>query len=504
MIAVSVAEVAQLLGARVVGSGDLTADVLGVVIDSRAVQAGSLFVALGGERVDGHDFVEGAFGGGAVAAITQRPVSTHTGPCLVVDDPVLALGRLARAVVDRAAVGGLSVLAITGSQGKTSTKDLLAQILEQAGPTVAPAGNLNNELGVPLTACRIDAGTRFLVSEMGARGVGHIAYLCRLTPPRVGVVLNVGHAHVGEFGSQQAIARAKGELIEAVPADGVAVLNVDDPLVWAMRDRTRAPVIAFSGLGRPAWPSAVWASGVTSDALGRHRFTVEVTDVEEAHSRAEVELGLSGRHHVVNAIAAAAAAVAVGVDLTSIAVGLSNATLRSRSRMEIHRRADDVIVINDAYNANPDSARAALDTLSQLGRARRRENAGATTWAVLGDMLELGGTAADEHVRLGRHLATVAIDRLVAVGEFAPELARGAVTGGVADDHVVVLTDKTTAAGNVVPYLQPGDTVLVKASRGLALETVAEEIWTVSAHDHQTRRGHDHPSGPVPESEDPA
>ncbi len=190
--------------------------------------------------------------------------------CLVVTDPLVALGRLARHLVDRAVTGGLQVVAITGSQGKTSTKDLLGQVLESAGPTVAPVGNLNNELGVPLTVSRIDEHTRYLVAEMGARGIGHIAYLCEITPPRVGVVLNVGQAHVGEFGGQPAIAQAKGELVEALPADGVAVLNADDPLVWAMRRRTSASVLAFSASGRPDGPG-VWASDAGQRPAGTLR-----------------------------------------------------------------------------------------------------------------------------------------------------------------------------------------------------------------------------------------
>jgi UDP-N-acetylmuramoyl-tripeptide--D-alanyl-D-alanine ligase len=492
----SVAEVAAALGAAVTGLGVTTANVSDVVIDSRAVSSGSLFVALGGGRLDGHDFVSSAFDHGAVAAVTERALPQAQGLCLVVDDAVAALGRLSRRVVDRAVAAGLRVVAITGSQGKTSTKDLLSQILEQVGPTVAPYGNLNNELGVPLTATRIDETTRFLVVEMGARGIGHIAYLCEVVPPQVGVVLNVGHAHVGEFGSQRAIAQAKGELIEALRRDGVAVLNADDPLVEAMRTRTSAPLAAFSALGEPPSPVAVWASDLIGDDLGRCRFLLHAK-ASGSYSQAQVELQLSGRHHVSNALAAAAAATAIGIDLELTAAALSRAQPRSRSRMEIHSRADGVVVISDAYNANPDSARAAVDTLAEVGRARRTSLVQVTTWAVLGDMLELGDTAADEHAALGRHLAERGIDRLVAIGEFATALARGAREGGLAEARVVVLADKSTAAQNVVPFLRPGDTVLVKASRGLALDTVAEEIWTAPPSEEPS-------PDPAAESEDPA
>jgi UDP-N-acetylmuramoyl-tripeptide--D-alanyl-D-alanine ligase len=481
------------------------AEVLDVVIDSRAVVPGSLFVALAGERVDGHDFVPVALSRGAVAVITEREIGESAGRCLVVDDAVVALGRLARSVVDRAVAAGLRVVAVTGSQGKTSTKDLLAQILEQVAPTVAPHGNLNNELGVPLTASRVTVDTRFLVVEMGARGVGHIAYLCSLTPPGVGVVLNVGQAHVGEFGSQQAIARAKGELVEALPPDGVAVLNADDPLVWPMRERTSAQALAFSARSEPAGSPSVWASDIDTDELGRCRFHLNAR-MDNSHRQVEVELRLSGRHHVDNAVAAAAAALALDIDLTVIAAALSVARLRSRSRMELHARADDVVVINDAYNANPDSARAAVAAAVQIGRARRLRQPSARVWAVLGDMLELGETATDEHVALGRYAADQGVDRLIAVGEFAADLAAGAVEVGMDGNHVVLLDHKSSVAQNILDYLQPGDTVLVKASRGLALETVAEQIWTAPPAQSPQSAGSAGPTEPSTEveSKDPA
>lgn len=471
----SVAEVAAVLGTTVTGEGDPDARVLDVVVDSRTVGPGTLFVAIVGERFDGHDFLPVVFAAGAVAAVTSRVPAMRSGLYLVVEDPVAALGRLSRYVVDTASARGLRVVGLTGSQGKTSTKDLLAQVLEPVGPTVAPYGNLNNELGVPLTATRVEADTRFLVVEMGARGLGHIAYLCHLTPPQLGLVLNVGHAHLGEFGSQQAIARAKGELVEALPPDGMAVLNADDPLVWAMRSRTAAPVTAFSTEGEPDWPRALWSSAVAADELGRCRFELHSRDVE-SEARAEVELRLSGRHHVANAVAATAVAQALGLDLLQTATSLSGARLRSRSRMQLLERAD-VVVIDDAYNSNPDSARAAVDTLAEIGRARRRRRSVANTWAVLGDMLELGTTAEHEHRSLGRHVAAAGVDRLVAVGEYAVTLAEGAQAAGMAVDQVLAVRDKAEASEHVTHHVGPGDTILVKASRGLALDTVAEEIW---------------------------
>jgi UDP-N-acetylmuramoyl-tripeptide--D-alanyl-D-alanine ligase len=383
VIPVTVEQIATVLGAQLSGSGDKHAVVTALIADSRAVIPGALFVALPGERVDGHDYVPAATAAGAVASLTRQPVAEAL--CLVVADPLVALGRLSRYMVDRSSAEGLRVVGITGSVGKTSTKDLLAQLLEQAGPTIAASGNLNNELGVPLTVGRINQGTRFLVAEMGARGIGHIAYLCDIAPPRIGVVLNVGQAHVGEFGGQAAIAQAKGELVESLPAEGWAVLNIDDPLVWAMRRRTRAHVLPWS-IAQPM-DDGVWASDLAGDAYGRYSFTLHERRDGKSERQAPVQLRLTGRHQVPNAVAAAAAALALGLEIDQIGTALGAAAPRSRWRMELHDRSDGVTVMNDSYNANPESMRAALTTLSELGRTGRN------TWAVLGDMLELGDLA---------------------------------------------------------------------------------------------------------------
>ena len=468
MIPLAVAELAAVLGAEVVGPGDPAALVTSVTADSRSVAPGALFVALPGARADGHDFVPTAYAAGAAAALTRHPVPDAL--CLLVADPLVALGRLARHLVDRGAAGGLRVVGITGSQGKTSTKDLLSQVLESAGPTVAPAGNLNNELGVPLTVSRIDEHTRFLVAEMGARGIGHIAYLCDIAPPTVGVVLNVGHAHIGEFGGQPAIAQAKGELVEALPPGGTAVLNAADPLVWGMRERTAATVLAFSVEKAPPGPG-VWATDLVGDPSGRYGFRLHAAGLPALDGEAEVSLQVPGRHQVGNALAAAAAALALGMDLPDVAAGLSRASARSRWRMELHQRDDGVTVLNDAYNANPDSMAAAVGTLAELSGQRRRR-----TWAVLGDMLELGNQAEQAHADLGALVAASGIDQLVAVGAYAEPMAAAARAGGLADGAVRAYPDKDAAQTAVLAGLAPGDVVLVKASRGLALDTVAEAI----------------------------
>ncbi len=469
MIGLRVRDVAAAVGAELT-AGDPDDLVTSVVADSRAVVPGSLFVALAGSRVDGHDHVVASWRAGAVAALTARDVPPA--PCLPVADPLHALGRVARSVVDRGTAGGLQVVGITGSQGKTSTKDLLAQVLERVGPTVAPVGNLNNELGVPLTACRIEPETRFLVAELGARGIGHIAYLCGIVAPRVGVVLNVGQAHVGEFGGQEAIARAKGELVEALPSTGVAVLNADDPRVWAMRSRTRAPVIAFAGAGGPppAEGPALWTHHVTADRLGRHAFTLHARD-DAGTTSAAVSLRLTGRHQVANAVAAAAAAVALGLGLDAVADALSAAGPRSRWRMELHERPDGVVVVNDSYNANPESMRAAVATLAELGRS-----SGGRTVALVGDMLELGASAEAQHADLGRHLATASVDRVLVLGEHAGTVVRAALRAGLTPGAAYAPADKAEALALLRAELRPGDVVLVKASRGLALDTVAEAL----------------------------
>lgn len=487
MIPHTVTEVADWTGARLVSSPTTPeALVIGpdVVIDSRLATPGSLFVALPGEHVDGHDFTARAVELGAVAVLGSRPTEAPV-PHLVVDDPIAGLSSLARALVDEARSHGLVTIAVTGSSGKTSTKDLLAQVLEHAAPTVAPVGSFNNEIGVPLTATRIDASTKYLVSEMGARGEGHIRWLCSMTPPVIALVLNVGSAHLGEFGSVEGIARAKGELVEGLPDDGWAVLNADDARVAAMAARTVAPTAWFSvaeirpDLGGPL----VWASEVTLDDLQRPTFTLEFSGDQSSgdqssgdqfsgdgsSQRHRVTLPLLGRHQVANAAAAAAAAWRAGLDPADIAASLGRVEHRSKWRMELTVAANGAAVINDAYNANPDSMRAALLSLGAIGASRRATHPEARVIAVLGDMLELGDDSDDLHRQVGRWAAEVGVDEVLAVGEQAVLLAAAATEAG-AHGRVVSVDE----AGSL--DLGPHDVVLVKASRGLALERVAASV----------------------------
>ncbi|WP_435747838.1 UDP-N-acetylmuramoyl-tripeptide--D-alanyl-D-alanine ligase [Nocardioides sp. SYSU DS0663] len=451
-------EVTAAVGGVVHGDG--TVQVTGpAYVDSRAPVVGGLFVAIAGERVDGHAYADHAH-----AVLGSRPTGR---PTVVVDDPVAALGRLARHVLDRT---GAAVLALTGSQGKTGTKDYLAHVLGTAAgsglpaSTVATQGNLNNELGVPLTVLRATADTTHLVVEMGARGIGHIGYLCRVAPPVVAGVLNVGTAHLGEFGSREAIARAKGEIVEALPEGGTAVLNADDPLVAAMAGRTAGRVLSFGERGDVAWRR------LELDDLGRPSFELGVGGAWHP-----VTLRQVGAHQVANATAAAAMALAAGVDPEAAAEALGTAEPGSRWRMEVHERADGLVVVNDAYNANPASVRAALEALAAIGRRGARR-----TVAVLGEMRELGPTAHEDHVAVGRAAAEAGVDVVVAVGEPAAGFVTGAREVPGWTGEAILTAGRDEALSWVRKNAAAGDAVLVKASRGVALEVVAEGLLEAS------------------------
>ncbi|MCX4630348.1 UDP-N-acetylmuramoyl-tripeptide--D-alanyl-D-alanine ligase [Streptomyces sp. NPDC051366] len=461
MIALSLAEIADITGGRPHDIPDPSVRITGpVVIDSRQVEAGSLFAAFAGEHVDGHDYAERAVASGAAAVLAARPVGV---PAIVVADVEKALGALARAVVERL---GTDVVALTGSAGKTSTKDLIAQVLQAHAPTVWTPGSLNNEIGLPLTALRATEETRHLVLEMGARGIGHIDYLTGLTPPRIGLVLNVGTAHIGEFGGREQIAQAKGELVEALPSEaegGVAVLNADDPLVRAMSARTKARTVLFG----EADDAEVRATEVRMTPAGQPSFTLHTPT-----GCGEVTLRLYGEHHVSNALAAAAVAHVLGMSVDEIATALSEAGTLSRWRMEVTERADGVTIVNDAYNANPESMRAALRALAAMGGAARAD--GGRTWAVLGPMAELGDASLAEHDAVGRLAVRLNVSKLVAVGgREASWLQLGAYNEGSWGEESVVVSDAQAAIDLLRSELRPGDVVLVKASRSVGLERVA-------------------------------
>lgn len=450
MIAMTLAEIAEAVGGRLSSEAKPDARVTATVEhDSRKIVPGSLFVAFAGEHADGHDFAARAVAEGAVAALATREVGV---PAVLVDDVQRAFGKLARAVVDR--LPDLTVIGITGSSGKTSTKDVLAELCRALGTTVAPEGTLNNEIGLPYTVLKADESTRYLVLEYSARGIGHIDYLCGIAPPDIGVVINVGTAHIGEFGSVDAIASAKGELAAAVAPGGLVVLNTDDPRVAAMRPRARARVTGF-GVGDTA---EVRATDVTGEA-GRARYTLTVPA-----GSAPVALELYGAHHVSNTLAAAAVAAELGMPPAAIAERLSGRLRLSPRRMDVFTRTDGVTVIDDSYNANPASMAAALDALAELGRAWR-------TIAVLGYMAELGDAEADAHRELGELAARYGIDVVIAVEDVAAGIATAAAAAGA---EATAVPDQATAIDTLDALLQSGDVVLVKGSR--------YRTWKVADH----------------------
>ncbi|TQF73595.1 UDP-N-acetylmuramoyl-tripeptide--D-alanyl-D-alanine ligase [Rhodococcus spelaei] len=494
MIPMSLARIAEIVGGTLHDVPDPDAVVSGTVeFDSRKIGPGGLFLALPGARVDGHEHAAAAVAAGAVAVLAARPVGV---PAIVVTPlppaetnamalehdtdgsgaaVLAALAKLARASTDELANAdadgrGLTVVGVTGSSGKTSTKDLLAAVLSPLGSVVAPPGSFNNELGHPWTALRADAGTDYLVLELSARGVGHIAALAETVLPRIGVILNVGTAHLGEFGSREAIALAKGELAEALPpADrgGVAVLNADDPLVAAMASRTRARVVLVGQSGT----ADVRAVNVALDEEARAAFTLVTAD-----GSVDVRLGVHGEHQVGNALAAAAVALECGASLEQVATALTQARAVSAKRMDVRTRADGVTVINDSYNANPDSMRAALKALVTMSRS----GAGAPrrTWAVLGEMAELGPESVIEHDGIGRLVVRLDVTRLIVVGTDRPlrGMHQGAVMEGSWGEESMLVPDAEAALAVLRAEVSGDDIVLVKASQSVGLWTVADAL----------------------------
>ena len=460
MIPMTLADIATAVGGELADAGDGTSiEVVGDVFhDSRQVVTGGLFVAIRGERVDGHDYAASCVEAGAAAALVEHPVGV---PAVVVPDTIAALSALATVVVSR--LPGLRVVGITGSQGKTSTKDIVAQLLERTGETIAPAGSFNNEIGAPLTALRVRETTAYLVSEMGARGRGHIRDLAAMVHPTVGLVLNVGVAHISEFGSQDDIAVAKRELVEALPEGGLAVLNADDARVAAMRDHTVARVVTFG----EASDADVRVSELRVDDDGHPVFLLSA-----GAESADVKVPLVGEHQAANAAAAAAVALGLGMPFVDVVDTLRSLTSRSRWRMEVSSRSDGVTIINDAYNANPDSMRAALKTLADFGRRRGTGR----TIAVLGEMLELGESSSQEHDAVGRLAVRLDVSQLVVVGEGAKPMHLGASLEGSWNDESVHVPDVDAAVAFLRGALRPGDIVLVKASRAAGLERVAAAL----------------------------
>ncbi len=440
---------------RLEGDGDVTLG--GVAIDSRAAGPGDLFVALTGEHSDGHAFVGDAVSRGAAAVMARAGADVPTTvPVIRVDETVAGLQSLAAAVRGRL---DARFVAITGSSGKTITKELTAAVARTRFETIASAASFNNEIGVPLTILEASDKTEVVVSEVGSRGVGHIAALMPVLRPDVSVVLNVGPAHIGMFGSLENVALAKGEIVEGLGAAGTAILNADDPAVAAMASRTQANTITF-GTGATA---DVRAENVRLSEAGSASFTLVAGD-----GRGDVTLRIPGEHLLPDALAAAAVGTVLGIPADETAKALSEASAPPW-RMQVLDAAEGWRVVNDAYNANPASTAAALKTLVILGKGRR-------TWAVLGYMAELGETAPSEHDRIGRLAVRLGVGRLIVVGEEARPLFEAARLEGMTPEEATLVADADAAIAVLRSSLDPGDVVLVKASRVVGLERVALAI----------------------------
>jgi UDP-N-acetylmuramoyl-tripeptide--D-alanyl-D-alanine ligase len=446
---------ATLTGGTIV-SGDPEGRVTSFTIDSRVLDPDACFVALVAER-DGHDYVPDAFARGAAVAVVTRDVNASGGTIVRVGDAFDALARLGRAARDR--MHDAMVVGITGSAGKTGTKDLTAAALAPKFHVHASPGSYNNEAGVPLTLLSAPATTEALVLEMGARAHGDIAALCAIARPTVGVITNIGLAHAGPLGGRAGVAQAKGELLEALDAHGLAVLDADDPATPGLASRTAARVLLVSTAGGDA-AAEVRATGITLDADLRPTFALD-----SPWGRGRVALAVRGAHQVVNASLAAAVALAHGVAFDELAAGLA-AVQPAPWRMEVVRTADDVVVLDDAYNANPSSMAVALEALARVDVRGRR-------LAVLGEMRELGELSEREHAALGVLVGTTAVDALVTVGPEAAPLAAAARNSGVS---VTEVPDAAAALEAVSGFVVAGDAVLVKGSRAVGLELVATAL----------------------------
>ncbi|MGE2713715.1 UDP-N-acetylmuramoyl-tripeptide--D-alanyl-D-alanine ligase [Mycolicibacterium litorale] len=499
MIELTLARVAEIVGGTL---ADITPEdaaatrITGTVeFDSRAVTPGGLFLALPGARSDGHDFAAAAVAAGAAAVLAARPVGVPAVIAPPAEGPesagvleydtdgagaavLAALARLAAAVAAELVDGGLRIVGITGSSGKTSTKDLVAAVLAPLGEVVAPPGSFNNELGHPWTVLRADRSTDFLVLEMSARHPGNIAALARIAPPSIAVVLNVGTAHLGEFGSREAIAATKSELPQAVPESGVVILNADDSAVAAMADKTAARVVRVSR----DRATDVWADAVALDELARPRFTLHA-----AGGEVPVQLAVHGDHQVSNALCAAAVALECGATLDQVAAALAGAGPVSRHRMQVSTRADGVTVVNDAYNANPDSMRAGLKALAWMARSGGEPR---RSWAVLGEMAELGDDSISEHDNIGRLAVRLDVSRLIVVGtgRSASAMHQGAVMEGSWGAEATRVADADAALALLSEELQPGDVVLVKASNSAGLGSLADALARDAERDGTSAR----------------
>ena len=465
MIPMTVAEIARAAGGEVIREGSRPgARLKGVSTDSRSVRKGEVFVALRGKRNDGHDFLGQALQRGAAAVVVSRlspgdlRKAAGAGAAVIrVRDTVTALTRLA---ARQREMTSARVVAITGSTGKTITKDLTASVLGQAGPVVYPRSSFNNEIGLPLTVLDLKPETRFLVLEMGSRGRGHIESLCRVARPEVGVITNIGCAHLRFFRTRDNLAAAKGELLQALPSRGFAVINADDDYRDFLARLAPCPVVTF-GLSRRA---DVRAERIRLDGEGRASFLLRT----KGGGKEEVTVPLPGRHNVENALAAAAVGEIMGVKMESIATGIAEARMTGW-RMEMITKPDEITIINDAYNANPVSMRSALMALGDIARGKR-------SIAVLGDMAELGPVSEEAHLEVGRMVVDYGTDILITVGRKARKIAQAAREKGLPRGSVFSVDGVDKAAEILRAIIEPGDVVLIKGSRFLGLERLTQLV----------------------------
>ena len=459
MYDLTLGQVCEIVGGKLIG--DSSIKVSGISIDSRSSASGDLFAAIVGDRVDGHDYIDQAFSNGASALLTSRQVD---GAQVLVPespdalDPVIhAIAKLSAHV--RSLMRGVEVIGITGSSGKTSTKDMIGQVLSHASPTHAPAGSLNNELGLPLTLLSAPRDVKFLVAEMGMRGLGHITHLCELAQPTIGVITNVGRAHIGEVGSIEGIAKAKSELVQAIKSSGVVVLNADDERVMAMRELTEATVFTYGF----ASAADIRAENLQLTAYGSYNF-----DLVYRGERIPASIPMLGEHNVLNALAAAAVGIAVGMEVTDIARALTTLKQMSKWRMEVHQIPGNVTIINDAYNANPESMTAALETLTAIPATGK-------TFAIFGKMHELGNDSDAIHAQIAKLAIELGVTQVLAVGEAAKAYGLPATMG----QKSVWLPDFDSACDYIVNEVNSGDILLFKASRAEQFEVLADRIEVV-------------------------
>ncbi len=461
MIAISLEEIAKAIDAELVGDGSIVVSG-SVETDSRQVTSGGLFVAKPGEVTDGHAFVESAVANGAVAVIVEHQVQTSV-PQLIVKDSVLALGLFAKHVVAKVkSLGELKIIGVTGSNGKTTTKNMLREVLATAGSTIAPEESFNNEVGAPYSMLKVEEKTRFLVVEMGAGGPGTIRYLAEMCKPDIGIELKVGLAHAGEFGGISETERIKAELVEELSSSGTAILNFDDGRVMPMTSKTKAKITTF-GLGE----GSDYSASNVSISLAGTSFEYSAPD----GFNSSVNLQILGEHHVYNALAALTTAEVLGIDRIAAIAALENMKLAEKWRMELGVAPSGLTVINDAYNASPDSMKAALQTLAQLGRI-----SGKKTVAVMGEMAELGEFSVQEHDAIGRIAVRLNLGQVVVVGKGAKLIHMGASQEGSWDGESQYFDEISNALAYLREMLTGDEIVLVKSSKSANLRFLGDDL----------------------------